>query len=54
VIISTGRSSSIFLISSRAEIPSIPGIIMSTMQASNGMVRASSSPCAACVASRTS
>ena len=47
VIMSTGRSSSIFLISSSAEMPSIPGIIMSTMAASNGIVRTRSSPCAA-------
>jgi hypothetical protein len=53
VIIITGRSSSIFLSSSSVEIPSMPGIIMSTMAASNDMVRARSSPSAALAASRT-
>jgi hypothetical protein len=34
-------------------MPSMPGIIMSTTAASNDMARASSSPAAACSASRT-
>ena len=38
VIISTGRSSSIFFSSSSADMPSIPGIMMSTMAASNETV----------------
>ena len=53
VIISTGRSSSIFLISSSAVTPSMPGIITSTMAASNGIERARSSPSAAVDARRT-
>ena len=36
VIISTGRSSSIFFSSSSAAMPSMPGIMMSTIAASKG------------------
>ena len=43
----TGMSSSIFLSSSSAEMPSIPGIIMSRIAASNGTDRARSSSSAA-------
>ena len=44
MIIRTGRSSSIFRISSSAVTPSMPGIITSTIAASNGIDRAQLEP----------
>ena len=54
VIIITGRSSSIFFSSSSACTPFMPGSMTSTIAASNGSARASSSPSAPDEATRTS
>src|SRR5687768_9063796 len=53
VMISTARSSSIRFSSSSVATPSIPGIMMSTIAASNGIARASSRPSSPEDASRT-
>src|ERR1700732_148780 len=53
-MIRTARSSSIRFSSSSVAIPSSPGIMMSTIAASNGTARASSSPSLPDAARRTS
>ena len=53
VTMTTGRSSSMVFSSSSVAMPSMPGIITSTMAASNGIERASSMPWVPLVAIRT-
>ena len=53
VTMMTASSSSSFLSDSSVVMPLMPGIITSTMAASNGMLRASSMPSSPLAASRT-